>query len=171
MSASPKAVEIRTIPQMDTGAPTPLVLADDSRVLLSYLNVHPDTDGKSTFVSFEHKAAHSLGSPGDETLHGHPLYASGLKHYAALEVTNSPWIESLERTNSVHAHHSAQRFQRLRHFVFTFHDSTFECVAESLTWKPLDLESESERLEYMVNSLTRFAKGLSRSTSKQVVKV
>jgi hypothetical protein len=32
--------------------------------------------------------------------------------------------------NRVHEHHQPARFERLRHFVFAFHDSTFECVAE-----------------------------------------
>ncbi len=32
--------------------------------------------------------------------------------------------------NSVHEHHKPQRYERLKHYVFAFHDSTFECVAE-----------------------------------------
>jgi hypothetical protein len=35
--------------------------------------------------------------------------------------------------NSVHPHHDREGFARLRHYVFAFHDSTFECVARSFT--------------------------------------
>jgi len=31
--------------------------------------------------------------------------------------------------NRVHPNHNASRFGALRHFVFTFHDNMFECVA------------------------------------------
>ena len=31
--------------------------------------------------------------------------------------------------NRVHEHHRPERYAELRHYVFAFHDSTFECVA------------------------------------------
>jgi len=33
--------------------------------------------------------------------------------------------------NAVHPRHSDAHFAALRHFVLTFHDATFECVAAS----------------------------------------
>jgi hypothetical protein len=34
--------------------------------------------------------------------------------------------------NSVHPQHNRERFlARKRHFIFAFHDSTFECIAEA----------------------------------------
>lgn len=36
----------------------------------------------------------------------------------------------IEHDRRVHPCHREEPFQRLRHFVFAFHDSTFECVAE-----------------------------------------
>lgn len=41
----------------------------------------------------------------------------------------SSWIRSLERLNSIHTYHKPGRFQLLRHYAFTFHESTFECAA------------------------------------------
>jgi hypothetical protein len=71
-----------------------------------------------------------LGPPNDEALLGHPLAARGLSHYGAYEVIDSSWIRKLERMNSVHDRHDSSRFFKdKRHFVFTFHDSTFECIA------------------------------------------
>jgi hypothetical protein len=34
--------------------------------------------------------------------------------------------------NSVHPYHDPKQFEELNHYVFTFHDSTFECVARGL---------------------------------------
>jgi len=39
----------------------------------------------------------------------------------------------LEGMNSVHPRHSAASFAGLHHYIITFHDSTFECVAERYT--------------------------------------
>lgn len=49
--------------------------------------------------------------------------------YAAWEVRNSSWIRTLERMNSVHPYHSSGLFNDFRHFIFAFHDTTFECIA------------------------------------------
>ena len=38
----------------------------------------------------------------------------------------------MEKRNRVHYRHDPSRYAKLSHFIFTFHDSTFECVAESL---------------------------------------
>jgi hypothetical protein len=36
--------------------------------------------------------------------------------------------------NAVHPHHDKYRLMRdKKHYVFSFHDTTFECVAESFT--------------------------------------
>ena len=34
--------------------------------------------------------------------------------------------------NAVHRHHRPEAFAQLTHFVLSFHDSTFECVAREL---------------------------------------
>jgi hypothetical protein len=42
--------------------------------------------------------------------------------------------------NTVHEHHSAEAFAQLAHYVFAFHDSTFECIAADvdITIHPAD---------------------------------
>jgi hypothetical protein len=57
----------------------------------------------------------------------------GLAPYGEFEVVASSWIRSLERMNRVHPRHDAARFAELRHFIFTFHDKTFECVAKGVS--------------------------------------
>jgi len=48
------------------------------------------------------------------------------------EVEHSSWIRALERMNAVHPYHRTEHFLKYRHFIFAFHDSTVECVAEGL---------------------------------------
>ena len=154
MAGGVLAVGIADVPQMDTGAPTPIVLAEDGRVVLSYrlrapLAPEPVTGSTSAYICFEGVSIHSLGGPNDETLHGHPLWEAGLRQYSAFIIENSPLIESLERMNSVHPFHKPERFLDLRHYIFTFHDSTFECVARSFSLTTSAEEFDSERVKLM----------------------
>jgi hypothetical protein len=87
-------------------------------------------------VRFESPYASSFGPPNEEAFSGHPLAARGLYPFGAFEVLNSSWVRSLEKMNSVHRYHRKERFDALRHFVLTFHDSTFECVAKGYSWEP-----------------------------------
>jgi hypothetical protein len=139
-------VELDDAPSPDVGAPLPHLICDEHHVLLAYLVnepdpswdgsyvnlVGPDSDGHLiAVVRFEQPYAHMLGPPNDEAFYGHPLAHRGLKPYAVFEVKDSSWLRRLERMNTVHRYHDRQRFlANRRHFVFTFHDTTFECIAE-----------------------------------------
>lgn len=74
-----------------------------------------------------------LGGLNDEAISGHRLYNSGLKGcgYDAFVVKNSKWIEELRKENSVHPYHKDEMFSKLNHYILLFHDTTFECIAES----------------------------------------
>ena len=143
-----KVVSLDDVPQSSIGAPLPIILCDEHRLFLAYL-LQGDTsgwDGTSVrvvdlessgeplaLVEFHRRASFMFGAPNDEAFHGHPLYSKGLKPYSAFVIENSSWIRQLEQMNSVHPHHNRARYQRLKHYVFAFHDSTFACVAESFT--------------------------------------
>jgi hypothetical protein len=71
-----------------------------------------------------------FGYPNDEALAGHPLYRRGLSVYGVFEVLGSSWIEQMTAQNRVCFPKTENWTER--HFIFTFHDSTFECVADSL---------------------------------------
>ena len=137
--------ELGRVPQSSVGAPLPVVLADERRLLLAYLGerlrdthggavvhvVDPSTQGEAVvLVEFARHRAYYHGPPNDEAFVGHPLASRGLRPYGAFEVRRSSWVRALERMNRAHEHHRPERYERLRHFVFAFHDSTFECVAE-----------------------------------------
>jgi hypothetical protein len=111
-----------------------VVFADESSLLLRYITSNDAT----AIINFPLVSIFKFGSPNDEALHGHPLHSSGLKFYAVHRVENSPWIEELEKQNSVHSRHDKARFLAGKvHYIFTFQDSSLECVVvEGEHWKP-----------------------------------
>ena len=42
---------------------------------------------------------------------------------------SAEWIRALEQMNSVHPYHKPEHFADCRHFILTFHDTIFECIA------------------------------------------
>ena len=89
----------------------------------------PEDGETMAVVRFVGCRAHMFGPPNDEAFAGHPLAGRGLRPYGAFLVQNSSWLRGLERMNAVHPRHNPERFRELKHFVLTFHDSTFECIA------------------------------------------
>lgn len=71
-----------------------------------------------------------FGYPNEEALEGHRLYRRGLRRYSGFEVCNSSWIDAMEKQNQVHHLHNKQLYSGLRHFIFTFHDSTLEFTSD-----------------------------------------
>ena len=132
--------------QWDTGAPMPILVTNDRKTfLIFYMRVDdPNWDGTyvtvkypananadpMVLVEFQRCASAKLGDPNDEVFHGHPLHGKGLDGYTAQIVRNSKWLAELENINKVHSGCNSDRWRGLQHFVFWFHDSTFECIAE-----------------------------------------
>ena len=74
----------------------------------------------------------TYGYPNDEALAGHPLYLSGLRHYGVFEVLEPSWRQRVIDQNLISFPRTPPQYTTLRHFVITFHDSTFECLAQDL---------------------------------------
>jgi len=139
-----KAVELKDVPQSSIGAPCPLMLGAEGTLVLAYYiesrdegwdgttirMVGPNSDGEPVaLVRFHRCHASMFGPPNDEAFAGHPLSGRGLKPYSANVIEHSSWVRSLERMNSVHPYHRPEAFESYKHFIFAFHDSTFECIA------------------------------------------
>jgi len=139
-----RVVTLEGIPQSSAGAPLPLILANEQRVVIAYYinTTDPSWDGKTVRILNQERSeepiaivridcfAHMLGPPNDEAFSGHPLASRGLKPYRAFRIEGSSWIRRLEKMNRVHKLHKPERFRALQHLVFAFHDSTFECVCK-----------------------------------------
>jgi len=131
----------------DVGAPLPHLIANDYKTFLIFLVHAPDPNWDGTYVTvrdphggtqeqlalveFVRCASVKMGTPNDEVLSGHPLHGKGLNEYTAQLVENSKWLRELEAINKVHPGYKAERWLKLKHYIFWFHDSSFECVAES----------------------------------------
>jgi hypothetical protein len=89
----------------------------------------------AALLEFEHAYADQFGPPNDEAFSGHPLAERGLQPYSVFQILESSWSRALERMSSIHPSHRTKTFAALRHYVFAFHDTTFECVARGFTIK------------------------------------
>ncbi len=150
-----KVVELTDLPKPCGGAPMPLVVADEDKLLLSYFvqNQQPEEAGQKANVatlSFDVAIMHSLGPPNDEAIRGHPLWRRGLESYNLYRVDDSSLIRRLATMNYVHPRNDPAFFDRFHHYVFTFHDSTFECVAQSYTFSIEQTPSADARYGRMV---------------------
>lgn len=132
-----EVVELSGVPRPEVGAPMPIVIADDRNVLIAYYTTEQSAVGGNNnvaVVSFRSCLMHMFGYPNDEALGAHPLYNRGLQFYGVFEIKNSSWVRNVERMNSVHPDHSKvqERYLAKKHLIFTFHDSTFECIVDGL---------------------------------------
>lgn len=124
-------VLLDSVPRPAADAAEPFIVASDRRVILAYPIAESDFERFGPFdsdddpfctVLFPDAVFHRLGPPGDLDLEIHPL---GLSGYSVHEVMNSSLAAEI---SAVGQHGPAQR-----HFVITFQDSTFECVASDYT--------------------------------------
>jgi len=132
------------------GAPKPLIFSSGGHAFALFYRDLPRTGreegplARGTFipavgaVEFLRVRSIKFGGPNDETLAGHPLFGKGLEFYAAHEVINSRWIEEEEKIDSVHPQHRGGWRDSLRHYIFTFHDETLECLAEEIRTEQLE---------------------------------
>lgn len=131
----------------DAGCPLPHLLCNDYRALLAFIVREPKRgrDGSSVeivsptdeiarplaLVEFAPCFVAKLGAPNDEVLDGHPLQGRGLESYTAQKVVNSRWLAEIEAINKVHHCYNPATWRERNHYVFWFHDTTFECIAKS----------------------------------------
>lgn len=130
---SPIVVLLDSWPQPST-SPEAIVFATETQLFLRYSTA----DEETAVIQFPLVKTFQFGSPNDEALGGHPLSRFGLKYYSVHRIDNSPWIAELEQRNSIHPKHDKERFiKNAVHYVFTFQDSTLECVVnEGQFWSP-----------------------------------
>jgi len=90
LDAEDAVVELGDLPQMDVGAPRPVVVASEGLVCVEYYCAEDEPDWNSTnaldqisdkdvvaCVLFERCLAQMLGPPNDEALASYPLAARG----------------------------------------------------------------------------------------------
>lgn len=129
---------------INMGAPAPKILADDNNlILLFYVDVfnlpkitntitERDSfdDSGVAILKFKHTQIHKFGTPNDEVLIGHPYYDLGLKPYSIFSVNDSDWVKDIKRIQAKHPYFNDNSFDDLEHYIITFKDNTFECIAK-----------------------------------------
>ena len=145
--------EDRRFPCPCSGSTDPIVLQDELKLVLAYRVA--EQDWKTEFNSAEKIVADENGelwaiiifknvsmslwsSINDEGISNHPLYRSGLKLYSVNNIKKSYLKEFFERDDFV-----------TQHIIFTFHDSTFECVYQEEAKLSIYQVSDSKLLEYI----------------------
>ena len=81
-------------------------------------------------VEFKRCLVSRFGYPNDEARSGIPQY-KGVS-YGIYEVRNSTWIKEVVRLNRYRFPETTDNYVQ-KHFLFAFHDDTFECLADDLT--------------------------------------
>ena len=143
------AVKIDWQPEWNTGASCPHVISSEEKTFLIYLArvIDPHWDGsyvnvigsKSNepqplvLVEFKGCYIYKFGGMNDEVWQGHSLYEKGLEGYSAHRIENSEWLKEQKRINSVHPFYKEEHWSKYNHFMLLFHDTMFECLAESYT--------------------------------------
>jgi hypothetical protein len=158
-----RAVLLPDWPQPDSGAPIPAVTADEMSLFLRYYT----SADKVAVVYFPTYRDITFGSPNDEALNGHPLWGRGLRFYSVHFVENSSWVGLLEQRNSVHPSHDRKWFlKNKKHYIFTFHDSTLECVVDERESCPTEFsqfDGEDEADAFIQKKRRDLKSGHSRS--------
>jgi len=121
MAREERAVEFELGLVWDTGAPRPTLHRRAGELVLTFRLADGQPPTGVGRVEFFGVCAEKFGEPNDERLPEHALYGRGLHYYGAHEVVHSRWVAT-ERASSR---------EKLRHFIFCFKDSTFECLATS----------------------------------------
>jgi hypothetical protein len=117
------------------------LLVEDERSTFLAFNAMSETDEPSPYGGFMFKNAGialvqfsgcsitKFGYPNDEAYWGIPKYRDC--GYGIYEVKNSNWVKELTDLNRYSFPNTPDN-NSSRHFLFMFHDSTFECIAEDL---------------------------------------
>lgn len=120
----PLIIKLEDWPKPNT-SPEAIVAATEHGLILRYYA----GESSAAIIKFPLVRCFKFGSPNDEALSGHPLKKFGLEYYGVHKVKKSPWISELEKQNSVHSRHNKEDYiNNSEHYIFTFQDSTFECV-------------------------------------------
>jgi hypothetical protein len=142
--------ELTDVPLPASAAPNPLILADESTLVVGYIST-PAAEEQASLVVFKQCFAFHFGLPNEEAFATHPLADQGLRPFGAFELVNSSWIAGLELRNREHPRHDPQVFDRVRHWVWTFQESVLECAAVSYAVaegqaRPMELFDRMEML-------------------------
>jgi len=133
-------VEINDLFNMDCGAPFPIVLGSDNDLMVVFFKDEEidaeqsqeskdQEDSQVIAVCFRDYVKYSFGSPNNELLGVHPYSLMGIGANSFYEMKDSPLVEEQRNLAKKHPYYDNERWNGYRHFIITFHEKMFECVA------------------------------------------
>ena len=146
-----RVVVERAIPAPNWGAPEPIVVASEDRLLLSYAahyNAPANMSQRtiynplgvvvtSVIIEFARFTAYFSVPISNETIQAHPLTRRGVESCGVYRVENSSWIRWLAGAQCVHPRPFPERYDNCKHYIFAFHDSIFEVAADGVAVRDL----------------------------------
>lgn len=121
----------------EPAVPSASLFHTEHRAFLIFNAVRPGADGRLAeagiaVLTFDQTRLSKFGLPNDEALRGHPILGGLNVGYAVCEIHESSWLAEAMRRNEI-CFPGSTMFAGVRHFAVLTHDSTFECLAKSLT--------------------------------------
>lgn len=152
-------VEIKGLFEMDYGSPSPMIISNDSDLFIAFYadkqSVIIEPQERNTVydtgifaLKFKSYLKYTFGLPSNETIQGHPYSKLGLKSFAFYELKNSDLIKQLENIEKVHPYYTPDKWKEYKHFILTFHDNMFECVA-----KKFEIKEENTSIYHKATSM------------------
>lgn len=134
-------IEIKGLFEMDYGSPSPMIISNDSELFIAFYadkqSATNEPQERNTVydtgifaLKFKSYLKYTFGLPGNETIQGHPYYKLGMKSFAFYELKGSDLIKQLENIEKVHPYYNHDKWKEYKHYILTFHDNMFECVAK-----------------------------------------
>ena len=121
-------LDLGCVPNSAVSGPVLLQTDDATALVFNATKLSDDgsyKDAGSAVVRFERCKVTRFGYPNDEAWYGIPRF-QGLS-YGIYEVLNSSWLAELDELNRYSFPDTPDSDER--HFLFLFHDSSFECIA------------------------------------------
>lgn len=157
-------IEIKGLFEMDFGAPSPTILSNDNELfIIFYADKESESpipqernivyDSGIIILKFKGSLKYTFGLPGDETIHGHPYSKLGMKSYSFYELRNSDLIKSLQEIEKVHPYYNPDKWKIYKHYILTFHDNMFECIARDFEIRE-DNKSLYNQAKVILNELS-----------------
>jgi hypothetical protein len=154
-------IEINGLFEMDCGSPSPTILSNDNELFIAFYadkkgNFFEPTERNTIYdtgifaLKFKRYLKYSFGLPGNESLDGHPYKKLGIKSYSFYELEDSDLIKELQNIEKVHPYYDSAKWKMYKHYIITFHDNMFECVAQGF-----EIREENASLYNQVSNMLR----------------
>jgi hypothetical protein len=147
------AVDLGFVPEAAVSGP--IFFQAERSAYLTFNATHKTRNGRfedagTAVVEIPNCLITRLGYPNDDGRSGYPFY-KGLD-YGVYEILNSLWVRQLMEFKRTRFPKPAADWWGLegRHFLVTFHDSTFECISSNL-----NATSTKEPLESVIQNLLK----------------